>query len=177
MLHLPKMFRVRGGRVWFDEDLPASYDAERVVDYIQDADPAAQESHAQRAGIEISHGRFGHESTYALLGADWSPDESGQFHAQIFVRDGATRFQDSLSDGGNALVGLPNEFCDAVKLGLKESVTPSGTLIIRYAAHSPVGSSPFLFRWASRALMLLFATSDRSGNAIGSLLLKCEPEL
>ena len=132
---------------------------------------------APRVAIEISTGQPGHPSTYGLLGADWFPETSGPFHAQIHIRESAAPFRPSLEDYDDALVGIPAEYCDGMIRGLQNSAVPSGSLIVRYGAHSPVGSSPFLFCWLSRALVRLFALppSDRNIDIVGSMIAQCRP--
>lgn len=179
MLELSKPPRLRKTRVWFDEDLPALYDGERMVDDVREATPEIPAFHARTTAIEIGTGQPGHCSSYALLGAEYFPDESGKFRTQIHIRDGTRLYLNSLSLDG-AFFGVPGECCDSVVLGLQDnSAGPPGSLIIRCGAHSSVGSSQFLFRWLSRAILRLLAlrAPDRNIDSVAAIIADCRPAL
>ncbi len=114
---------------------------------------------AVRAVVEI-HRALGGMIMRALLGGEFTPDPEATTTAFVVPHGGELTFgasADCASELGRPLVaGLPQDFADAVLLGLSgdaSAALPAGPLCIDRAAVDEVGSSETAFRLAADLLV------------------------
>ncbi|AFY84632.1 hypothetical protein [Oscillatoria acuminata] len=122
-------------------------------------------THRQQAAIEMlipSAGR----ALYGLLGGEFLPDRSGKLVVPVAVSESAEiEMPGSLASNLDTVYeGLPVEYADSVFNGIIDAgeILGSGILLCNCAAHSPVGSSPRMFRQIALILVRLIASQTES---------------
>ena len=131
-------------------------------------------------GLEFYSQR--HISNYGLLGIEILPtDKPDMLNSEVYYNDkDFAHFDDTLAFNKRSVFSaLPKEYAETVSSKIQEffeqnSNTPSGTLIVRVAAHCEVGSSIALFRIITDTLIniLLLNKSCLCDDEVQELLEK-----
>ncbi|MCT7994827.1 hypothetical protein [Laspinema olomoucense] len=119
----------------------------------------------QQGAIEMlvpSAGR----ALYGLLGGEFFPTDSGELIVKVAVSENTEiEMPGSLASNLDTVYrGLPVEYADSVFNGIGDAgeILGSGILFCNCAAHSPVGSSPRMFRQIALILVRLIASQTAS---------------
>jgi hypothetical protein len=147
----------RKARVWLNE-LP---DVGPLIGAVQELEISAtsQSVQANRAAVEVFV-PLGPRSMYGLLGGEYTPLTTGQLKVMIISSpaDEKSLFV-PLTTSDRARIGLPAEYCEAVKEGIrlaeKEVVIAPGQLVISYATYGEIGSCAAVFKHLAAVLLKL----------------------
>ncbi|MCT7970401.1 hypothetical protein NG799_29230 [Laspinema sp. D1] len=122
-------------------------------------------THRQQGAIEMlvpSAGR----ALYGLLGGEFFPTDSGELIVKVAVPENTEiEMPGSLASNLDTVYrSLPVEYADSVFNGIGDAgeILGSGILFCNCAAHSPVGSSPRMFRQIALILVRLIASQTAS---------------
>lgn len=161
-------------RIWLGELPNLSSDASGLIKHrFKAKEPSA--NHEKMAAIEMVVPRGG-RAYYGLLGALYTPAQSGNLLIQVVVSDKQdTLMNQSLANGLDQVwVGLPISYAKEVIQGAKIAVDLLGSGVLRFssAAYGVVGSSAAMFhRLADLVVRLLTYENDSlSENQLSKLL-------
>lgn len=144
-------------RLWINETAGAVYAPARVLEKVVPAfAPGGHEARAIVLEVRLPRGP---RAEYGLLGARFTPDDSGHVTLRVGVSGAEGATFDSLAGSfDDVRVGLPEEYAGEV-LGTLASLErlPAGVLEIHECAHGAVGSSRVLF---ARLAKLIAALAD-----------------
>ncbi|MCT7961005.1 hypothetical protein NG791_09990 [Laspinema sp. D1] len=108
----------------------------------------------------------GGRALYGLLGGGFLPDRSGELVVKVAVsKKDELEMPESLASKFDTVYrGLPGEYADSVLDGIVDAgeILGSGLLLCNCAAHSPVGSSPWMFRQLALIWVRLIASQTES---------------
>lgn len=164
MINTLSLNRHRKARIWLGE-LPNLINPD--YQFIERCLPgsASDLTHLQQGAVEMiipSAGR----ALYGLLGGGFLPDRSGELVVKVAVSEkDELEMPDSLASNFDTVYrGLPVEYADSVLSGIVDAgeILGSGLLLCNCAAHSPVGSSPRLFRQLALIWVRLIASQTES---------------
>ncbi|NJK91118.1 MAG: hypothetical protein HC904_04360 [Blastochloris sp.] len=150
--------KYRKARIWLNE-LP---DASCPTGVTQEISVSAKGESvmAKRAAVEVFV-PLGPRSMYGLLGGEFTPSTTGQLNVTIIssAANGKSLSESLASSSDQVRVGLPREYCEAVKEGIRlaqaELSPASGELVINYAAHGEIGSCAAVFKHLAAVLVRL----------------------
>jgi hypothetical protein len=165
-------------RLWVDE-LPATatipLDASRL-NYTLPAQVGITPH--SRAAIELFQPGGG-SFRYGMLGAEFTPDSSGELLVVVPSEMGevnAAQMESLAGDLDRVVVGCTPEYARAVYAGVEKIQTcvdrlPGGCLNFSVVAHGEVGSSPAVFEMLARAVVRLIHDSQpRTPHEAAALL-------
>jgi len=106
-------------------------------------------------------------SYYALLGAKYFPIAGHKdLHIEVrYTEDNVEKYENTLAYSNNTVFkGLPSEYVETVIKTVidycRANETPNGKIIFNSAAHCEVGSSPLIFRIATKAVLRILLSKQ-----------------
>jgi hypothetical protein len=153
-------------RVWVGEWPEAEYEPTNLTQQTLIAQTSSITKVATVA-VELARWQLGHPSTYGLLGAEFTPDDSGRLVIDLATSDDngpPATWALASSRVEDVRIGLPQEYVPGVLKGLSgvEEVFGAGRMRIACAAHGVYGSSQVIFRWLTRANISLIASENQT---------------
>lgn len=118
--------------------------------------------HESRSVVVEYHHRIGGLPQRGMLGGTWSPDASGKLSVEVRISAPSTADQRAPYRGAlgrDFVLGLPDEYRDAVSNTLLNSGLGAGLLVVDRAAHDLVESSVVAFR-ATASLLAAALSAD-----------------
>lgn len=165
-------------RLWVDELPKSSFDSCQFIKYKVNTN-SGENWKIKSAAIEFYSQR--HVSNYGLLGIEVLPAlKPRTLNIIIYYANEGECYRDALSYSKKTVFStLPEEYLETVYQKIQEFCEqniyiPSGTLVIRVAAHCEVGSSKALFGLITIALLniLLLNKYDLSDEEVQKILEK-----
>jgi hypothetical protein len=152
--------KYRKARVWLNEFPDAKCPTEAAQEIIVAA--TCHSMQTKQAAVEVFV-PVGPRSMYGLLGGEFTPSATGQLKVTIIsissAANGKLLPSSLLSLSDQVHVGLPGEYCEAVKEGIrlaqKEIAVAPGELVISYAAYGEIGSCAAVFKHLAAVLVKL----------------------
>jgi hypothetical protein len=168
--------KFKRARVWLNDLPPCEYASSKVLTHIFPASNS-RKANVHRAAIEILV-PLGPRSMYALIGGEYSPDNSNALEVELAISDDGPIFSDSLASSGDVVkIGLPSEYAQGVFKGLSIGCTDlnwigAGKLRITCSAHGVMWSNEAIYSQVASILIKLINSvqSDMSDAAIMKLL-------
>jgi hypothetical protein len=120
-------------------------------------------SENQKFALELKLPR--NSSYYALLGAEYTPNNTSELKITIYLRDeSGILFQSDLGLSEEVYQGIPTEYGNAILSSVRECIIASnwnyaGCLTVNFGAHSLIGSSELMFSKVAKILIILLSAA------------------
>jgi hypothetical protein len=168
--------KLKKARVWLNELPQCEYTSSQILMHIIPASKAG-ETAIRCAAIELLV-PLGPRSMYALIGEEYSANDSDTLEVELAVSDDGVVFPNGLASPNDLVkIGLPNEYVRAVTKGIDLGCAElngigAGKLRIACAAHGVVWSSEAIYSRAASLLIKLinFGQPNMPDEAIVGLL-------
>ena len=157
----------RKARIWLSELPSARYIPTESIVQTVDVNTGVHLEQTKSAAVEFfvpSGGRI----QYALLGSEFTPDNSMQIEILVDVSDDTSTLIEWSLVTDEVYIGLPHDYAISIRDSLcnasELSLLGSGSFHICCAAHSLTGSSRAIFRQLSIILVRLLAIETPSSE-------------
>lgn len=168
--------KFKKARVWIDELPQCEFTSPQVLKHTVSA-AKGRETTIRRAAVELLV-PLGPRSMYALIGAEYSPDNGDILEVEIAVSDDGLVFSESLVSTNDVVkIGLPSEYARGVIDGIDIACAElngigAGRMRIVCAAHGVMWSSKAIYSRATSVLIKLInlGQANMADEAIVELL-------